>query len=88
MVRYEREVAAKNRLNKLHRLIERDSRLTHYFELWVLRYWLGYLSGVRCKLFTYGLADATATSSLASLKSRMVYISAVGLLKLSWKKGH
>ena len=41
---------------------------------WVLRYWHGYLSGERCKWFAYGPADATATrSSLASLKSRMVY---------------
>jgi len=35
--------------------------------------WHDYLSGVRCKLFAYGPADATATpSSLASLKSRIV----------------
>ena len=34
--------------------------------------WHGYLSGVRCKWFAYGSADATAThSSLASLESRM-----------------
>jgi len=41
----------------------------------MVRYWRGYLSGVRCKLFAYGSADATATpSSLASVKSRMVYL--------------
>jgi len=35
----------------------------------------------------YGLADATATpSSLASLKSRTVYLSVSGLPRLSWKK--
>jgi len=34
-------------------------------------------------------ADATATpSSLASLKSRMVYLSGAGLHWLSWKRGH
>ena len=30
--------------------------------------WRSYLSGVRCKWLAYGRADATATSSLASLK--------------------
>jgi len=35
--------------------------------------WRGCQSGARCKWFTYGPADATATlSSLASLKSRLV----------------
>jgi len=38
-----------------------------------MRCWCGCLSGAKCKWFTYGPADATATlsSSLASLKSRM-----------------
>jgi len=37
--------------------------------------------------FAYGPADATATpSSLASVKSRKVYLSGAGLLRLSWKK--
>jgi len=37
----------------------------------------------------YGPADATATpSSLAPVKSRMVYLSGTGLPRLSWKKGH
>ena len=39
---------------------------------WVMRCWCGYLSGVRCRLFAYGPADATATpkppSSLALYK--------------------
>jgi len=36
-----------------------------------------------------GPADVTVTpSSLASLKSRMVYISGASLPKLSWKRGH
>ena len=40
---------------------------------WVMGYWRGYLSGVWCKWFAYGPADATATpSSLASVKSRSV----------------
>jgi len=48
------------------------------------RYWHGYLSGVRCKGFAYGPADATATpSSLAPVKSRMVYLSGAGLPRLS-----
>ena len=39
------------------------------------------------QMFVYGPADATATpSSLAPLKSRMVYLSGAGLLRLSWKK--
>jgi len=55
---------------------------------WVVRYWHGYLTRERCKWFAYGSADAIATpSSLASLKSRMVYLSGAGLPRLSWKKG-
>ena len=55
---------------------------------WVLGYWCVYLSGVCCKWFSYGPADATATlSSLATVKSRMVYLSGAGLPRLSWKKG-
>jgi len=43
---------------------------------WVMGYLYGYLSGVWCKWFAYGPADTTATpSSLASVKSRMVYLS-------------
>ena len=41
----------------------------------VVRYWHGYLSGARCKL-AYGPADATAT--VASVKSRLVYLSGTG----------
>ena len=37
----------------------------------VVGYWRGYLSGARCRL-AYGPADATATHSLASVKSRLV----------------
>jgi len=56
---------------------------------WVVRYWRGYLSGVRCKwFFAYGPADTTATPlSLAPVKSWMVYFSGAGLPRLSWKKG-
>jgi len=54
---------------------------------WVMGYWCGYLSGVWCKWFVYGPADATATpSSVASVKSRMVCLSGAGLPSLSWKK--
>jgi len=57
-------------------------------ENWVVRYWHGYLSGVRCKSFAYGSADATATPlSLASLKSRIDYLSGASLPRLSGKKG-
>ena len=55
---------------------------------WVVQYWHGYLSRARCKWFAYGPADATATpSSLAPVKSRMVYLPGDGLPRLSWKKG-
>jgi len=55
---------------------------------WVVRYWHGYLSGARCNWFAYSPADATATSSsLSPVKSRMVYLSGVGLPRLSCKKG-
>jgi len=37
--------------------------------------WRGYLSGARCRL-TYDPADATATRSLASVKSRLVLVLA------------
>jgi len=54
---------------------------------WVVRYWRGYLSGARCIWFAYCPAVATATlSSLALLKSRMVYLSDSGLTRLFWKK--
>ena len=54
---------------------------------WVVRYWCGYLSGARCKLFAYGPADATASpSSFAPLKFRTVYLCGSGLHRLSWKK--
>jgi len=40
----------------------------------VMRCWCGYLSGARCKWLAYGPVVATATlSSLASLKSRMIF---------------
>jgi len=54
---------------------------------WVMTYWRGCVSGVRCKWFAYGPADATATpSSVVPLKSRTVYLSDAGLPRLSWKK--
>jgi len=54
---------------------------------WVVRYRRGYLSRARCKCFAYGPADATTTpSSLAPVKSRMVYLSGAGLPRSSWKK--
>ena len=54
---------------------------------WVVRYWRGYLSGARCRWFAYGPADATTNpSSLAAVKSRMVYLSGAGWPRLSLKK--
>jgi len=54
---------------------------------WVARYWHGYLSRARCKWFAYGPADATATSSsVAPVKSIMVYLCGSGFPRLSWKK--
>ena len=45
------------------------------------------LSGVRCKWFAYGSAVATVTpSSLAPVKSRMIYPSGAILPRLSWRK--
>jgi len=56
---------------------------------WVVRYWHGYLSAARCKWFAFGPVDASATpSSLAPVKSRVVYLSGAGLPRLSWKKGY
>jgi len=47
--------------------------------------WLSVQS--ECKWFAYGSTNATATpSSLAPVKSRMVYLSGVGLPRMSWKK--
>ena len=51
---------------------------------WVMRCWHGYLSSARCKWFTYGPADTTA--SLASLKSRLVSLFWCRLTRLFWKK--
>jgi len=53
----------------LHNLLSSLSS-TSWHEVYIMRYWHGYLLGVRCKWFAYDPADATATpSSLASLKS-------------------
>ena len=49
----------------------------------------GFLSKVSCKWFAYGPVDTTAIpSSLASLKSKLVYLSGAGLPKLPWKRGN
>jgi len=50
--------------------------------------WHGYLSGARRNWLADGPADATATpSSLAPVKSRMIYLSGAGLPRLSLKNG-
>jgi len=55
---------------------------------WLMRCWRGYLSRARFKWFAYSPADVTANpSSLASLKSSMVYLSGASLPERSWKRG-
>jgi len=53
-----------------------------------MRYWCGYLSGARCRLFAYGPADATAIlkrgSSLASFKSRLEVCMGMGKTGIPW----
>ena len=52
-----------------------------------LKCWHGYLSEARCRWFAYGPVDATASpSSLASLKSTLVYLSGGGLSGCSGKE--
>jgi len=57
---------------------------------WVLRYWCGYLSGARCRLFAYGPADATAIPKshrlLPHLNPDWFYLSGTGLPRLPWKE--
>jgi len=53
---------------------------------WVVGYWHGYLSGARCRL-AYGPADATATHSLASVKSRLVVPFWYRLIRVVPEKG-
>jgi len=52
----------------------------------------GYLSEVRCRLFAYGPADATAIPKphqlLPHLNPDWFYLSGTGLPRLSWKRGH
>jgi len=57
------------------------------YKNWVMRCWHCYMYGARCKWFACGPVDATATPMfLALLKSRMVYVSAAGLPRLSGKE--
>jgi len=58
---------------------------------WVMRCWCGYLSGARCRLFAYGLADATAIQKpnlLLHLNPDWFYLSGAGLRWLSLWRGH
>jgi len=55
---------------------------------WVVGYWHGYLSRVRCKWFAYGPADATATlPSVALSNSYWFNLSGAGIPRLFWKRG-
>jgi len=58
---------------------------------WVMRCWCRYLSGARCRLFVYSLADATAIPQLHHLLPHLnpdwSYVSCTGLPRLSWKRG-
>ena len=53
---------------------------------WLMRCWCGYLSGVRCRLFAYGPADATAIPKphhlLPHLNPDWFYLSGTGLPRL------
>jgi len=57
---------------------------------WAMRCWCGYLSGVRCRLFAYGAADATVIPKhrhfLHHLNPDCFYLFT--LPRLSWKRGH
>jgi len=59
---------------------------------WVFGCWCGYLSGVSCRLFAYGPADATASLHpkthhlLPQLNPDCFYLSGTGLPRLSWKE--
>ena len=57
---------------------------------WMMWCWCGYLSGARCRLFTYGPADATAIPKschlLPHLNPDWFYLSGTGLPRLSRKK--
>jgi len=55
----------------------------------VMRCWCGYLSGVRCRLFAYGPADATASQNplyLASFKSRLILPFWYRLTRVVWER--
>jgi len=41
-----------------------DRKSIQTVKIWVMWYWHGYLSGVRCKWSAYGPADVTATHHL------------------------
>jgi len=53
-----------------------------------VRYWRGYVSGARCKLFAYGPADATATPlSLAPVNPEWFTFLVLAYLGYPGKKG-
>ena len=58
---------------------------------WVMRCQCGCLSGVKCSLFAYGPAAATAIPKphdlLPHLNPDWFYLSDTGLARLSWKRG-
>ena len=51
-------------------------------KIWVVRCWRGYLSGVRCRLFAYGPADATVSQNPITLPHLNP-----DLPRSSWKRG-
>jgi len=51
-------------------------------KIWVVRCWRGYLSGVRCRLFAYGPADATVSQNPITLPHLNL-----DLPRSSWKRG-
>jgi len=54
-----------------------------------MRCWCGYRSAVRCRLFAYGPADATASqdSIISHFNPDWFYLSDTVLPRLSWKRG-
>ena len=54
---------------------------------WVMKCWCGYLTGVRCRLFAYGPANATAFHLLPHSNPDWFYLSDTSLPRLSWKRG-
>jgi len=60
-----------------------------WWSQWVMKWWWRYLSTARCSLQMVQLMplQPKTSSSLASFKSRLFYLSGTGLPRLSWRRG-